>query len=315
MILDRRLVLMITDKNGSRHINVSMIFRQLSLYFLLFILAIVLFLVVSISVFNSEIKDINTKTVLISDQYQKMLKKNSYLNDQINQRLEEIALAGDRVDDLEGTIGVSKDDEGERGESLISRIDVASITGAQKAFIMKFIPNGAPLDSYRRISAPFGNRMHPILHIMHRHTGLDFGTSVNTPVYCTADGVVDFAADGWNGGYGRLVKVTHSFGFRTYYAHLNKIAVKNGQFVKKGQLLAYSGNSGISTGPHLHYEVRFLNQPINPINFVKWDMKNFDSIFEKERTIGWQSLLTTINNLMGGQEKWDQQPLSLKEQN
>lgn len=315
MILDRRLVLMITDKNGSRHINVSMIFRQLSLYFLLFILAIVLFLVVSISVFNSEIKDINTKSVLISEQYQKMLKKNSYLNDQINQRLEEIALAGDRVDDLEGTIGVSKDDEGERGESLISRIDVASITGAQKAFIMKFIPNGAPLDSYRRISAPFGNRMHPILHIMHKHTGLDFGTSVNTPVYCTADGVVDFSADGWNGGYGRLVKVTHSFGFRTYYAHLNKIAVKSGQFVKKGQLLAYSGNSGISTGPHLHYEVRFLNQPINPINFVKWDMKNFDSIFEKERTIGWQSLLTTINNLMGGQEKWDQQPLSLKEQN
>lgn len=315
MILDKRLVLMITDKNGSRHINVSMIFRQLSLYFLLFILAIVLFLVVSISVFNSEIKDINTKTVLISEQYQKMLKKNSYLNDQINQRLEEIALAGDRVDDLEGTIGVSKDDEGERDESLISRIDVASITGAQKAFIMKFIPNGAPLDSYRRISAPFGNRMHPILHIMHKHTGLDFGTSINTPVYCTADGVVDFAADGWNGGYGRLVKVTHSFGFRTYYAHLNKIAVKNGQFVKKGQLLAYSGNSGISTGPHLHYEVRFLNQPINPINFVKWDMKNFDSIFEKERTIGWQSLLTTINNLMGGQEKWDQQPLSLKEQN
>lgn len=315
MILDKRLVLMITDKNGSCHINVSMIFRQLSLYFLLFILAIVLFLVVSISVFNSEIKDINTKSVLISEQYQKMLKKNSYLNDQINQRLEEIALAGDRVDDLEGTIGVSKDDEGEKGESLISRIDVASITGAQKAFIMKFIPNGAPLDSYRRISAPFGNRMHPILHIMHKHTGLDFGTSVNTPVYCTADGVVDFAADGWNGGYGRLVKVTHSFGFRTYYAHLNKIAVKNGQFVKKGQLLAYSGNSGISTGPHLHYEVRFLNQPINPINFVKWDMKNFDSIFEKERTIGWQSLLTTINNLMGGQEKWDQQPLSLKEQN
>lgn len=315
MILDKRLVLMITDKNGSRHINVSMIFRQLSLYFLLFILAIVLFLVVSISVFNSEIKDINTKSVLINEQYQKMLKKNSYLNDQINQRLEEIALAGDRVDDLEGTIGVSKDDEGEKGESLISRIDVASITGAQKAFIMKFIPNGAPLESYRRISAPFGNRMHPILHIMHKHTGLDFGTSINTPVYCTADGVVDFAGDGWNGGYGRLVKVTHSFGFRTYYAHLNKIAVKNGQFVKKGQLLAYSGNSGISTGPHLHYEVRFLNQPINPINFVKWDMKNFDSIFEKERTIGWQSLLTTINNLMGGQEKWDQQPLSLKEQN
>ncbi|PAF51040.1 M23 family metallopeptidase [Helicobacter sp. 13S00477-4] len=315
MITDKRLVLMITDKNGSRHINVSMIFRQLSLYFLLFIISIVLFLIVSISAFNSEIKDINSKNILIKDQYQRMLKRNSYLTEQINQRLEEISLAGDRINDLESVIGVSKDDyELENNNDLIGRIDIASITGAQKAFVMKFIPNGYPLENYRRISAEFGNRMHPILHILHKHTGLDFSTKVDTPVYATADGVIDYAANGWNGGYGKLVKVAHSFGFKTYYAHLNKIIVKNGEFVKKGQLIAYSGNSGVSTGPHLHYEVRFLNQPLNPINFAKWDMKHFDSIFQKERTIAWQSLLTTINNLMG-QEKWDQQQLSLKEQN
>ncbi|PAF48675.1 peptidase M23 [Helicobacter sp. 12S02232-10] len=315
MILDKRLVLMVTDQNGSRHINVSMIFRQLSLYFLLFILGIVLFLGISISAFNSEIKDINAKSILIGEQYQRMIKKNSYLNEQINQRLEEIALAGDRINDLEGVIGVNKEEyESEKNDDLLTRIDLASITGAQKAFVMKFIPNGRPLDHYRRISAEFGNRMHPILHILHKHTGLDFSAQINTPVYSTADGVVDFAANGWNGGYGKLVKISHSFGFKTYYAHLNNIAVKSGEFVKKGQIIAYSGNSGVSTGPHLHYEVRFLNQPLNPINFVKWDMKNFDSIFEKERKIAWQSLLTTINNLMG-QEKWDQQQLSLKEQN
>ncbi|PAF43554.1 M23 family metallopeptidase [Helicobacter sp. 11S02596-1] len=315
MILDRRLVVMVTDQNGSRYINVSMIFRQLSLYFLLFILGIVLFLGISISAFNSEIKDINDKSVLIGQQYQQMIKRNSYLNEQINQRLEEIALAGDRINDLEGVIGVSKkDNELEKNDNLLTRIDVASITGAQKAFVMKFIPNGRPLDYYHRISAEFGNRMHPILHILHKHTGLDFSTQINTPVYSTADGVVDFAANGWNGGYGKLIKIAHSFGFKTYYAHLNNIVVKNGEFVKKGQVIGYSGNSGVSTGPHLHYEVRFLNQPIDPINFVKWDMKNFDSIFEKERKIAWQSLLTTINNLMG-QEKWDPQPLSLKAQN
>lgn len=307
MIWDKRLVLMITDKNGSRHINVSMIFRQLSLYFMLFILAIILFLIVSISVFNSEIKDIKTKSVLINEQYKRMLKKNSYLTDEINQRLEEIALAGDRIDDLEGVVGVPKDEYELKDNNFLSRIDVASITAAQKAFVMKFIPNGYPLDGFRRISAGFGNRMHPIFHVIHKHTGVDFSTSINTPVYATADGVVDFAGDGWNGGYGRLVKIAHSFGFKAYYAHLNKIIVKNGEFIKKGQIIAYSGNSGISTGPHLHYEIRFLGQPINPINFVKWDMKNFDSIFEKERTIQWQSLLTTINNLMA-QEKQDQQP-------
>lgn len=314
MIFDKRLVLMITNKNGSFHINVSMIFRQLSLYFLLFILAIVLFLVVSISVSNSEIKDINAKSILIEQQYQGMLSKNSILNSQIEQRFEEISLAGDKIDDLEGVIGVSKDEESDKSENLLTRIDVASITGAQKAFVMKFVPNGYPLESFRRISAGFGNRVHPILHILHKHTGLDFSAPINTPIYASADGVVDFAAGNWNGGYGQLVKITHSFGFKTYYAHLNKIVVKSGQFVKKGQVVAYSGNTGISTGPHLHYEVRFLNQPIDPINFVKWDMKNFDSIFEKERAIKWQSLLTTINNLMG-QEKWEQQLLLLKEQN
>ncbi|PAF48186.1 peptidase M23 [Helicobacter sp. 12S02634-8] len=310
MMGDKRLVLMVTDQNGSFHINVSMIFRQLSLYFLLFILAIVLFVGISISAFNTEIKDINTKTILIEKQYQKMLKKNLYLNDQISQRLEEITLAGDRVNDLEGVVGVNKEDELTNNDDLLTRIDLASITGAQKAFVMKFIPNGHPLSHFRRISAGFGNRMHPILHILHKHTGLDFSTEINTPIYATADGVVDFAANGWNGGYGKLVKIAHSFGFKTYYAHLNTIAVKNGEFVKKGQIIAYSGNSGVSTGPHLHYEVRFLNQPLNPIHFVRWDMKNFNSIFEKERTIAWHSLLTTINNLMG-QEKQDQPQLSL----
>ena len=94
------------------------------------------------------------------------------------------------------------------------------------------------------------------------------------------------------------MKITHSFGFKTYYAHLNEVLIKVGSFVKKGQLIARTGNSGVSTGPHLHYEVRFLEKPIDPMNFARWDMKNFDSIFTKERSIAWQSLLATINNLM-----------------
>ncbi|BDQ26357.1 hypothetical protein ASB1_00330 [Helicobacter heilmannii] len=108
-------------------------------------------------------------------------------------------------------------------------------------------------------------------------------------------------------GYGRLLKLYHPFGFKTYYAHLKKIVVKNGEFVKKGQLVAYSGSSGMSTGPHLHYEVRFLTKPINPMYFIKWNMKDFDFIFTKERNIAWQSLLTIINNLL-----MDQPPSSPK---
>lgn len=294
MIFDRRLVLMITHKDGSKYINVNMIFRQITLYVLLFFLSLAFFIIISIGVFRSEIADINARTSLIEERNETMMLGTAILNDEINQRLEEIAIASDKIDNLEGVIGV----DNTPNENLLERIDVASITGAQKAFFMKFIPNGYPLETFMGITDPYGTRFHPVLRVVRQHTGTDFGARIGTGVFATADGVVDWADSGWNGGYGKLVKITHSFGFKTYYAHLNEIIVKSGTFVKKGQLIARTGNSGVSTGPHLHYEVRFLEQPINPMNFVQWDMKNFDSIFQKERSIAWQSLLTTINNLM-----------------
>ena len=293
MIFDRRLVLMITHKDGSKFVNVSMVFRQVTLYVVLFFLSFVFFIILSISVFRSEIADINAKTMLIEERNETMILGNAILNDEMNQRLQEIALASDKIDTLENEIGVNNSND-----NLVDRVDVASITGAQKAFFMKFIPNGYPLEVFSGITDPYGTRFHPVLRIVRQHTGTDFAAKIGTPVYATADGVVDLSYSGCNGGYGKLVKITHSFGFKTYYAHLNEVLIKSGSFVKKGQLIAKTGNTGISTGPHLHYEVRFLEQPINPMNFAQWDMKNFDSIFTKERSIAWQSLLTTINNLM-----------------
>lgn len=294
MIFDQRLVLMITHKDGSRYINVSMIFRQITLYVVLFFLSLIFFIIIAIGVFRSEISDINTKTSLIEERNETMLLGNAMLNDEINQRLQEISIASDKIDTLEGVVGVNN----APNENLADRVDIASITGAQKAFFMKFIPNGYPLESFSSITDPYGTRLHPVLKVVRQHTGTDFGARIGTSVFATADGVVDWADSGWNGGYGKLVKITHSFGFKTYYAHLNEVLIKAGSFVKKGQLIARTGNSGVSTGPHLHYEVRFLEKPIDPMNFARWDMKNFDSIFTKERSIAWQSLLATINNLM-----------------
>jgi len=294
MILDRRLVLMISDKNGSRHINVSMIFRQVMLYVVLFLFSLVFFIAVSIGVFRREIDYINEKTSLIEEYNETILLSNATLSEEFNQRLEEIAIASDKVDNLESVVGV----DNTVSENLVDRVDVASITAAQKAFFMKFIPNGYPISAISGITDQFGTRYHPILKDTRQHTGTDFAASVGTPVYATADGVVDMADSGWNGGYGKIVKVTHSFGFRTYYAHLSEVLVKSGTFVKKGQIIAKSGSSGVSTGPHLHYEVRFLEKPINPVYFIQWDMKHFDSIFKKERSIAWDSLLMTINSLM-----------------
>lgn len=297
-LLQKRLVLMITDKNGSRYFNVSVLFKQITLYVLVGILAFIAFIVSAICVMKSEIRDIESKSEVLAIEFKKVQKNNTYLNEEIAARMNAMNLAGSKVDNLEDIIGIPKESEEKFAENLLSRIDTSAITGAQKAFIMKFIPNGYPLERYYRISASFGNRIHPILHILHRHTGIDLSAMPNTAIYATADGVVEYAANGWNGGYGNLVKISHAFGFKTYYAHLNTLVVNTGQFVKKGQLIAYSGSTGVSTGPHLHYEVRFLNNPIDPYYFLQWNMKNFDIIFQKERTLQWQSLLTLINTLM-----------------
>ena len=294
---NRRLILMITDQERTRYINIHSIFRQVGLYALIFLAVCVIYGIVSVRAFKDEIVSMSALNAKILAQYEKTQEKNAYLNSQIEQRSEEIGLVGDRVEDLESIIGVG-DAQNTIREDLRERIDVASLTGAQKVFVMKFVPNGYPLDYYKRISADFGYRIHPLYFTKHLHTGIDFATDIGTPVYATADGVVEFAQMGYNGGFGNLVKLDHSFGFRTYYAHLNKIVVTHGSFVKKGQLIAYSGNSGASTGPHLHYEVRFLGNVLDPKNFIEWTMSDFSSIFENERNVSWQSLLTTINSLM-----------------
>ena len=299
---------MITDQERTRYVNIHSIFRQVGLYVLIFLAVCIVYGIVSVRAFKDEIASMSALNEKILAQNQKTQEKNAYLNSQIEQRSEEIGLVGDRVEDLESIIGV-KDAQDTIREDLRERIDVASLTGAQKVFVMKFVPNGYPLDYYKRISADFGYRIHPLYFTKHLHTGIDFATDVGTPVYATADGVVEFAQMGYNGGFGNLVKLDHSFGFRTYYAHLNKIVVTHGSFVKKGQLIAYSGNSGASTGPHLHYEVRFLGNVLDPKNFIEWTMSDFSSIFENERNVSWQSLLTTINSLMD-QVPQEEQPLS-----
>ena len=292
-----RLVLMITDQNGSRYFNVSSIFKQVALYVIVFVITLMAFGVISIKTFSAEIKKMAILNENIAKRYEKMLAKNEALNIKIEQRMEEISEVDNRVGDLESIIGVSTEvPEGEQN-NLEHRIDAASLSGTQKAFVMKFVPNGYPMEHYNRISADYGYRVHPLFFTRHLHTGVDFATAIGTPVYATADGVVN-AASFSTGGYGYLVKIDHSLGFMTYYAHLNKIVVQKGMFVKRGQLIAYSGNTGQSTGPHLHYEIRFLGNVIDPKNFMEWKMSNFDSIFEKERSVAWQSLLATINSLM-----------------
>lgn len=112
------------------------------------------------------------------------------------------------------------------------------------------------------ISSPFGPRIHPIYGIPSFHTGIDIAVPEGTPVRAAAAGVVTFS--GWEEGFGLLVVIDHGNGYESYYGHLSKLLVSAGQTVAQGETIALSGNTGLSTGPHLHFEVRYFGSPMDP---------------------------------------------------
>lgn len=118
----------------------------------------------------------------------------------------------------------------------------------------------------------YGLRKHPILGYWREHKGLDFTAPLGSPVYATGDGKVEEAH--FSDSYGQVVYIDHDFGFETRYAHLTQFIVKKGERVKRGQIIGYVGNTGLSYSTHLHYEVLFKGQQINPINFFQRDLSN-----------------------------------------
>ncbi len=121
----------------------------------------------------------------------------------------------------------------------------------------------------------FGMRFHPILGIKRMHDGIDIITDRGTPVHAAGRGKIDFV--GYKGGYGLTIEIDHGFGYRSVYAHLSKTLVKEGQLVNRGDVIAKTGNSGLSTGPHLHYEVHHNGVIENPKGFFFDDVSFFDS--------------------------------------
>lgn len=115
--------------------------------------------------------------------------------------------------------------------------------------------------AYTRISSPFGYRVHPVLHTVRMHTGIDYAAPTGTPIKAAADGEVIFK--GWKGGYGNTVMIRHANGVETLYGHMSAFSPADGR-VRAGEVIGFVGTTGRSTGPHLHYEARVNGQPVNP---------------------------------------------------
>jgi murein DD-endopeptidase MepM/ murein hydrolase activator NlpD len=134
---------------------------------------------------------------------------------------------------------------------------------------IKKIPIASPVDtlSLTKINSAFGNRFHPILKIKKHHDGIDINLPVGTEIVSTADGYVE-KVEYNKYGYGNCIIINHENGYKTRYAHLKEITVKEGDYAIQGMMIGISGKSGMTTGPHLHYEITNEDKPINPITFI-----------------------------------------------
>ena len=153
---------------------------------------------------------------------------------------------------------------------------------SSKKTLMKTPLNGA------RLSSGFGNRKHPILGFTKMHKGVDFAAPIGTAIFAAGDGIIEYS--GWNGAYGKYVRIKHNGTFKTAYAHLSKIYKKKGAKIKQGDIIGALGNTGRSTGPHLHYEILISGRQVNPLRIKlpsgKHIPKNeLESFYKKQEVI------------------------------
>lgn len=142
-----------------------------------------------------------------------------------------------------------------------------------KLHMMASIPAIIPIslkNPRNHVSSAFGYRMHPFYKTIKLHSGMDFSGAIGTPIHATGDGVVESVET--QNGYGKCILINHGFSYKTLYGHLNAYNVKVGQKVKRGDVIGYMGDTGMSFGPHVHYEVRKNNIPVNPINYYFNDL-------------------------------------------
>ncbi|MFN7312750.1 MAG: M23 family metallopeptidase [Bacteroidota bacterium] len=172
-----------------------------------------------------------------------------------------------RIDALSNQVGVQ----------LQSMTQLAKLAENKTEFLAS-IPAIQPISNknLRRMASGFGYRMHPIYKTYKMHAGIDFTAPTGTPIYATGNGRVVPAGDDGGSGYGNHVVIDHGFGYKSLYAHMFRLKVRVGEKVKRGQLIGYVGNTGLSSGPHLHYEVIRNGKKINPINYFFNDLTESD---------------------------------------
>lgn len=290
-----RIIISVSTINGTRHFNISKLFKRNAiiagwclLFGLLITAAVIQYLLNTVDRSQAQRSQLSVQASQLRQEIAALQSSKTELEQELALKQDEMLQVVNRVGEIELALGL----EQHYPQNLEDRLDTATINSSARHTMLQLVPNGSPLEFQRR-SSRFGLREHPIIGKQQHHKGVDLTAAKGTPIYAPADGVVEVVRSSKQ-GFGNLLKIRHAYGFSTIYAHLNEFKVKSGHFVHKGELIATSGNTGLSTAPHLHYEVHFLDRALNPQSFMEWDSANFDLVFEKERSIKWDSLVSML---------------------
>lgn len=304
-----RFTLTITDYRGSRHYSLHQLVKRLAAGTVAFVLLAFLTGSAAIWWLNHNLSELAERRDHAQAEYdqlqehklrvvQAIERRNAELNRVIEEQSAELSQLDLELGHIEAMVGLRPEPDMGRGQ----RLDTASQTALERAMMLQTIPSGNPIEGESRETSGYGWRRHPINGERSFHAAVDLAADRGTPVVATADGVVNFAAR-HNSGLGKLIILDHNFSFKTYYAHLDRIRVRQGEFVPAGTVIGHVGSTGSATGPHLHYEVWHLQRKLNPEPFVAWDMDNYETLFEKEGRVQWDSLAKGLKRSLSLQER------------
>ena len=309
-----RFTITISDVRGIRQFTFQQFVKKFAEYFLLSVLLFWVFVAVSMVWYVDKTERVEqehkqlistylTQSEQVQQEYEKILKEKRDLEVIFEEKTAKIDLLDQKLQDIEELVHGSEQLKETSQKDLVERLQSLQVSSMTKMALLHQIPSGPAVKKFTRISSSYGYRKHPVTGVRHKHSGMDYAGKTGDPVIATADGVVMFAGKSTNTGFGNLVSLSHNFGFKTRYGHLHKIYVKAGEFVRKGQVIAEIGNTGRSTGSHLHYEVLFLSNRINPKPFHDWSLENYDKIFTEVKRVPWASLVLATESVNQRVEK------------
>ena len=293
-VLKNKFIITISDIHGVKQYTLHQFIRVIALWIVLGVIVVFTVGAIILNSLSDEVDEYAVYTQMLKNTKETLIEENSKLQSSIFGKTQELDSMNQHLSEIEVMIGIKPDINNILQDSkhdISKQIEKIKLTATQINILNKSIPNGLPID-YKRVSDGFGYRMHPILKRKEFHAGMDLTAKSGTPIYAPADGVVEYAKK--KGSYGNYLLLNHPYGFKTAYGHLKKFAVKEGDYISKGDLVGYVGNTGRSTGPHLHYEIRYLQKWLDPKNFKELSPQNYSKIMKKESFIEWDSLMAQI---------------------